>query len=238
MKHRNKHYFSPLFCSCWYSVVFNQKSCYSLSQSSLEANKGEWCCLWVTCFHRTSKQMMFGRFWCEGNVLTQNTRSSYLKQKKNPYQHILLPSEREKKKREWKNQADCLNHRLPSVSEAHRHTLCTNIWSYPQTHRYSPPSPLPLLPSLLTGVVCGLCIVGTDTIACLGTHGSQHWHTHTGGCAHDSPGQDGNNTLRGSKKPPHSPVLVLLDISNGTTQETWKEFSKHKEHFMSLVLSW
>lgn len=137
----------------------------------------------------------------------------------------MLPSERIKKKKrqERKKQADCLNHRLPSVSEAHRHTLCTNIWSYPQTHRYSSPSPLPLLPSLLTRVVCGLCIVSTDTIACLGTRSSQCWHRHTGGCAHHSPSQDGNNAVRGSKK------TILLSCVSTTWHFQWDSKSRKLE---------
>lgn len=58
--------------------------------------------------------------------------------------------------------------------------------------------------------------MSTDTIACLGTHSTQGWHRCTGGCAHHSQSPHGNNTVRGSKKPHYSPILVLLDTCNGT----------------------
>lgn len=144
--------------------------------------------------------MIFGKIWCEGNVLIQNTKSSCKKRKKKIHINIFCCLQRKKRKK----QADCLNHRLPSVSEAHRHTLCTNIWSYIQTHRYSLPSPTTLLPYLLTKAVCRLYIVNTDTIMYLGTHNIECWHRDTWGCAHYSWSQDVNNTLRGSKKPPYS----------------------------------
>lgn len=148
---------------------------YSLSLSSLEANNREWCCLRLTCIH--NKKMMFkqGPMW--GKCV--KTQKAPIKKKIHINIFCCLQRIKKKKRQERKKQADCLNHRLPSVSEAHRHTVCTNIWSYPQTHRYSPPSSLPLLPSLLTRVVCGLCMVSTDTIACLGTHSTQCWHRHT-----------------------------------------------------------
>lgn len=58
--------------------------------------------------------------------------------------------------------------------------------------------------------------MSSDTIAWLGTHSAWRWHGHTGRCAHDSRSQEGNNTVRRSKKPPYSPTLELLDASNGT----------------------
>lgn len=91
---------------------------YSLSLSSLEANNREWCCLRLTCIH--NKKMMFkqGPMW--GKCV--KTQKAPIK-KKNPYQHILLPSENKKKKKAREKKTGRLSEPQTPFS----------LWS-PQTH--------------------------------------------------------------------------------------------------------